>query len=187
MLADRVETASTGATYFRLSGTSMSTAVASGVVALLLQAQPGLEPDQVKAILTGTSRPFGYSSGATPPRAAIGAGLGDAHAAVTSGPRGSANRGLRPADGFARAIYSAIYGQPLIWENPLLGGLLWNLLGWANLAWDNLAWDNLAWDNIAYDNLAWDNLAWDNLAYDNLAWDNLAWDNLAWDSARDRD
>ncbi len=33
---------------FRMSGTSMSAAVASGVAALMLQAQPGLSPDQVK-------------------------------------------------------------------------------------------------------------------------------------------
>src|SRR5207253_3257925 len=34
---DRVVTASNGATYFRMSGTSMATGVVSGVVALLLQ------------------------------------------------------------------------------------------------------------------------------------------------------
>jgi serine protease AprX len=176
LLPDHVVTAANGASYFRLTGTSMATAVISGEVALLLQRQPRLTPDQVKAVLTGTSREFGQTSGSTPPRGAIGAGLADAYGALNSGPRGSANRGSRPADGAASSLYAALYGQPLHWKDGLLGGLLWGLLSWSNLAWDNLAWDNLAWDNLAWDNLAWDNLAWDNLAWDNLAWDNLAWD-----------
>jgi serine protease AprX len=181
LLPDHVMRAANGSSYFRLTGTSMSTAVVSGVVALLLERQPGLRPDQVKAVLLGTSRPFGQTSGSTPPPAAIGAGLADAYLAANSGPRALSNRGLRPADAVAGTLYPALYGQPLHWKNGLLGGLLWNLLTWSTLSWDNVAWDNLAWDNIAWDNLAWDNLAWDNLAWDNLAWDNLAWDNLAWD------
>ncbi len=42
---------------FRMSGTSMATAVASGVVALMLQQQPNLTPDQVKYRLKRTARP----------------------------------------------------------------------------------------------------------------------------------
>jgi serine protease AprX len=41
--------------YFRLSGTSMATPVVSGVAALLLQQQPFLTPDQVKARLMKTA------------------------------------------------------------------------------------------------------------------------------------
>ncbi len=42
---------------FRMSGTSMSTAVASGVVALMLDATPSLTPDQVKFRLASSARP----------------------------------------------------------------------------------------------------------------------------------
>ncbi len=41
---------------FRMSGTSMATAVTSGVVALMLQKNPGLTPDQVKYRLMATAR-----------------------------------------------------------------------------------------------------------------------------------
>jgi serine protease AprX len=184
LLPDHVVTAANGSTYFRLTGTSMATAVVSGVVALLLEQHPSLDPDEVKAVLTGTSRPFGQSSGVAATPASIGAGLVDAYAAVSSGARGRANRNLRPADAAARSLYPAVYGQPLSWKNPTLGGILWSILTWQTLAWDNLAWDNLAWDNLAWDNLAWDNLAWDNLAWDSTRWSNLAWDNLAWDGQR---
>jgi serine protease AprX len=184
LLPDRVVTASNGSTYFRLTGTSMATGVVSGVVALLLQQQPGLTPDQVKTVLTGTARPFGQRSGVAPNPAAMGAGSVDAFAAVTGGSRAPGNRGHRPADPTARSLYPALNGQPLSWLNPNANGIQWTLLTWSNLAWDNLAWDNLAWDNLAWDNLAWDNLAWDNLAWDSTRWSNLAWDNIAWDSQR---
>lgn len=181
-MPDRVVTASNGATYFRLTGTSMATAVVSGVAALVLAAQPALSPNQVKAVLKASARPFGQSSGSTPNPAAIGAGEVDAYAALRLTGVPAAGRGNHPADGTSRSLYPALWGQPLSWINPTADGILWNLLTWTTLSWDNLAWDNLAWDNIVWDNLAWDNLAWDNLAWDSTRWNNLAWDNLAWDA-----
>ncbi len=44
-----------GDAYLELSGTSMSAAVVSGAVALLLQARPGLTPAAAKAVLQVTS------------------------------------------------------------------------------------------------------------------------------------
>jgi subtilisin family serine protease len=41
--------------YQRMSGTSMATPFTSGVAALLLQAQPDLEPEEIKAILMNTA------------------------------------------------------------------------------------------------------------------------------------
>ena len=175
---DRVVSGRTGRTYLRLTGTSMSAAVVSGAVALMLERHPSLRPDQVKAALSATTQSYGQtSSSVLPDQAADGAGLISVYSAATSSSAGTANVGLRPSDPFARALYPMLYGQPLTWKDPSYAGI-----NWSNLAWDNLAWDNLAWDNLAWDNLAWDNLAWDNLAWDNLAWDNLAWDNLAWDA-----
>jgi serine protease AprX len=193
LLPDHVVTAKNGATYMRLTGTSMSTAVVSGAAALLLEHQPSLKPDQVKKILTATARPFGQAG--LP--AGAGAGLLDAFAATNSPNLGSANQGQRMADGAARTMYSVAYGQPLVWKNLTYLGTnwlpftwltlpwnqaAWDNIGWDNIAWDNIAWDNIAWDNIAWDNIAWDNIAWDNIAWDNIAWDNIAWDNIAWDS-----
>lgn len=44
------------ATLFRMNGTSMATAIASGVVALMLQTNPALTPDEVKYRLMDTAR-----------------------------------------------------------------------------------------------------------------------------------
>jgi len=58
------------------SGTSMACPHASGAAALLLQAQPGLSPAQVKELLMGAARDLGY-----PPNVQ-GAGRADVYAAL---------------------------------------------------------------------------------------------------------
>ncbi len=73
-------TSRVGDAYFRGTGTSMSTALVSGVVADLLSARPDLSPDQVKALLTGTA----YRNAALTPAAGAGAGGVDAAAALAA-------------------------------------------------------------------------------------------------------
>ena len=170
-----------GGTYFRLTGTSMAAPVVAGVVALLLQKNPDLTPEQVKFILTDTARSVSGSSDT------VGAGVVDAYAALTSSQVDVFNVDLRPADTFARNVYELIYGQELSWKDPNYMGIDWDNLAWDNLAWDNLAWDNLAWDNLAWDNLAWDNLAWDNLAWDAGEWDSINEAGVPWESVIDLD
>ncbi len=64
--------------YTEASGTSMASPHASGVAALLLEADPGLTPHEVKELMTGTAVDLGLEENTA------GAGRGDAYAAVAS-------------------------------------------------------------------------------------------------------
>jgi len=84
-----------GDSYYYMSGTSQAAAIVSGVAALILDAQPGLTPDEVKCRLMAGARP------ATRPDGKLaysifqqGAGLIDAWASVHSTGSGCANQGL---------------------------------------------------------------------------------------------
>ena len=66
--------------YQMTSGTSFSAAYVSGVAALVLERNPALKPDEVRAILMKTARDLG-----APGRDDLfGAGEADAYAAVTA-------------------------------------------------------------------------------------------------------
>ncbi|TAK33913.1 MAG: hypothetical protein EPO21_11345 [Chloroflexota bacterium] len=184
LLPDRIMTTTVGSTYFRLSGTSMSTPIVAGTAALLIQKNPSLKPDQVKFILADTSRHLEQKDDAN----IVGAGVLDAHAAVNSNITGRANLNKRPADGFARAILPLLKGQPLTWRDTSYAGRTWTNITWDNITWDNITWDNILWDNITWDNITWDNITWDNITWDNITWDNITWDNDARDNnERDKD
>lgn len=83
-----------GDSYAKGSGTSFSTAIVSGVAALIISHNWSLTPAQVKQRLMGTARLMG---GTTAP--ASGAGVVDGFAAAMSTDTSSADQGLVPASG----------------------------------------------------------------------------------------
>ena len=64
--------------YLRIGGTSAAAPVVAGAAALLLQARPELNPDEVKALLTGHTNPHRGAGGRARRRAAPPVGLGTA-------------------------------------------------------------------------------------------------------------
>jgi len=82
-------------TLFTMSGTSQAAAVTTGVVALMLQSQPSLTPDQVKCKLMAAARPAVDASGNLAYSVfQQGSGQINATAAVNSTATGCANVGL---------------------------------------------------------------------------------------------
>ncbi|HUF78174.1 MAG TPA: S8 family peptidase [Thermoanaerobaculia bacterium] len=81
--------------YYRMSGTSQSAAVVSGIAALILQVDPSSSPDDVKCRLMAAARPAVDSTGDLAYSVfQQGAGLVNAVAAVFSTASGCANVGL---------------------------------------------------------------------------------------------
>ena len=77
--------------YLRASGTSMATPHVSGTAALVLQADPGLTPDQVKSVLRETATPLAAYG-----EHEVGAGYLNAYQAVAMALGLAANRGGLP-------------------------------------------------------------------------------------------
>jgi serine protease AprX len=124
--------------YFRMSGTSMSSAVATGAIALLLQREPGLTPDQVKFRLQATARPMPDARGAA------GAGSMDIYAAIHTYTNASANVGLEAS----RLLWSG--ADPITW-----GSVNWDSVNWDSVNWDSVNWDSVNWDSVNWDSDYW--------------------------------
>jgi serine protease AprX len=96
--------------YLSLSGTSMAAPVVSGAVALMLQANPSLTPNQVKAILQYTAQVYGAYDPLTE-----GAGFLNAKGAVDLA-RFFATPSIEPHP------VSTDWSRRLIWGNRLVSG-----------------------------------------------------------------
>jgi serine protease AprX len=187
-----------GGRYFEMSGTSQAAAVISGVVALMLDYEPHLTPDQVKCRLMDSAHmaikdngEIGYSVFQQ------GSGMVNAYDALLSNADNCANQALNIAkdiDGEEHYsgpaninengdFYIEGLGEEYVWErNDALAGsaLIWKV----NYETDNLIWNNTA----STDALIWkvnfetDALIWKvNLESDALIWKvNFETDALIW-------
>jgi serine protease AprX len=109
--------------YLSLSGTSMAAPVVSGTVALMLQANPSLTPNQVKAIVQYTAQAYaGYDP------LTQGAGFLNTKGAVELARYLQSSSGAHPS--------SSTWSQRIIWGNRLvhLGQLTADALAWWSLA-----------------------------------------------------
>ncbi|MBE3123606.1 MAG: S8 family peptidase, partial [Planctomycetes bacterium] len=198
-----------GRRYMKLSGTSMSTAVVSGVVALMLDAsartgpgphmtvttavrrdRPMLTANAVKAILQYTAIRVLDDAGAEYDYLTQGGGEVNAAGAIEMA---SAINETAPVGtvwvSFAPRPVTTIGGEELVWARNIVWGswVLTNTTGifvnqplWSN----NIVWGNLDADNIVWGNLDADNIVWGNFDADNIVWGNVEADNIVWGNLR---
>jgi serine protease AprX len=127
-------------TYFKMSGTSVSAPMVSGAVAILLQDEPNLTPDQVKYRLMATADKnwAGYDA------ASAGAGYLNIYNAVYGTTTESANTGLSPS-------------QLLITgTNPIL----WSSVGWNSVGWNSVGWNSVGWNSVGWNSVGWNSDDW---------------------------
>jgi len=143
--------------YFELSGSSQSTAVTSGIVALMLQANPNLTPDDVKCRLIATARVATKEDGNLAYSVfQQGAGLVDAMAAIESKEAGCANTGLSIADDISGDEH--FIGPARISEDtgnfyiPGIEGLEWSGIYTDSQLWRNSGFnaDSQLWRNSGF-------------------------------------
>jgi serine protease AprX len=178
------------------SGTSFSAAITSGAAALVLADNPGLDPDQVKARLLGTTSP-----GPVGNPFVDGHGALNAYAAATAGPMDfsqsavglvctllGATVSLGPVnsvDTWNASLWSGISpsqgssgGEQ--WDGSDWNGYTWNGFDWTGWAWNDNGWNGATWNGADWTGWAWNDAAWDGSAWQGTAWSGAAWNSSAW-------
>jgi serine protease AprX len=166
--------------YIRLSGTSMSAPMVAGTVALLLEDEPNLTPDQVKYRLLNTATTITDSQGTGWPYL-------DTYAAVNGTSTEAANQGLRPHMLLARMAMMAYWtnsngGDEIDWGSVNWDSVNWDSVNWDSVNWDSVNWDSVNWDSVNWDSVNWDSVNWDSVNWDSVNWDSVNWDSVNWDS-----
>ena len=183
--------------YLSLSGTSMAAPVVAGTVALMVQANPSLTPNMVKAIVQYTAQQYPDYNALTQ-----GAGFLNTRGAVQLA------RFFKNAQPGSTLPMPRAWSKQILWGNHrITGGVIRPN---ANAFLETTVWgavadgdgDNIVWGTLFGDDS--DNIVWgtfDELGEDNIVWgtlldgdgDNIVWgtsvegDNIVWGTASDDD
>lgn len=133
--------------YFMMSGTSVSAPIVSGAVALLLEDEPSLTPDQVKYRLTSTANKNwrAYNAGQA------GAGELDINAALQSNSTKSANTEI--------PVSNMLTTGP---ESILTGLKKWNNTNWNSVSWSSVSWSSVSWSSVSWSSISWSSDYWED-------------------------
>jgi serine protease AprX len=178
-----------GAANFIGSGTSFSTAITSGAVALLLQANPAAAPNEVKARLLA-------SATAAPSEDPMVVGHGDLNVAAAAAMsqitlrQSSASqllthygstvpmRTMWAMSSFNAANYSGAATRDAMWSSAA-----WNSAAWNSAAWNSAGWNSAAWNSAAWNSAAWNSAGWNSAAWNSAGWNSAGWNSAGWNSA----
>jgi serine protease AprX len=131
-----------GDSYFRMSGTSMAAPMVTGAIALLLQAEPDLTPDQVKYRLKATATKI-----QDPQK--TGAGLLDIQRAINTRTNESANTHLRASNLLTTG------------ESPVNSSVSWNSVSWNSVSWNSVSWNSVSWNSVSWNSVSWNSDHWE--------------------------
>lgn len=153
--------------YFVLSGSSQSTAITSGIVALMLQNEPGLSPDDIKCRLMYTAKMAVTDEGDLAYSVfQQGAGLVDAMSAIDESAKGCGNAGMDITADLAGEDHYV--GPARRYENdgdfyiPGTEGLDWNGVYQDSQLWGNVRFmsNSQLWGNVRFNS---DSQLWGNV------------------------
>jgi subtilisin family serine protease len=184
-----------GESYFRGSGTSQAAAVTSGAAALLLQARPGLTPDQVKCLLVRSAKPLSGVDQITQGAGVINVDDARKMALPTdcaqSFPRATGTGSLDAArgsmdiyeDGIVLDGEQDIFGLPFDtaeWAGRSWTGTSWQGGDWMGRSWTGDAWCNDGWTGRSWTGRSWTGRSWTGRSWTGRSWTGRSWTGRSW-------
>ena len=156
--------------YIKLSGTSFSAAVVTGIAAYVRGIHPDWTPDQVKGALMANANTVPKS----PP---LSAGLGAVDAKGAAGDRSPPTANLA-LDRFV------VTGQGD--SVPTFDAAAWLAAAKADPNWDADAWTAGGWSRnqnkaaVSWSDVSWSDVSWSDVSWSDVSWSDVSWSDVAW-------
>ncbi len=155
------------------SGTSQASAVLAGSIALLLEHDQTLTPDEIKALLTDNAR------NVAPGRDKDGSGRLSLNRAIWS---------LRvhgypwfAGQYFERAPVPAGFGtEKGGWAGNGWSGSGWSGAGWSGAGWSGSGWSGAGWSGSGWSGAGWSGNGWSGSGWSGAGWSGSGWSGTGW-------
>jgi serine protease AprX len=160
-------------TYTKLSGTSLSAPIVSGIASDLLALRPSLTPDQVKgALMLGAQ--------ALPKVRWFAGGVGEVYApAAVAAPRlPNPNRAL---DTFLIPDPSGdgVVFDDVSWLDAVSASRSWNTVSWLD-GWSGASWSVVSWSDVSWSDVSWSDVSWSDVSWSDVSWSDVSWTDAPW-------
>lgn len=148
----------------------MAAPMVTGAVALLLQDEPNLTPDQVKYRLmnTGTAMPLSASKG-NGPTSGWDVTYINIQAAVNGTTTQSANTGIVAS----QLLWSG--NNPVAWNSVNWNSVNWNSVNWNSVNWNSVNWNSVNWNSAVLEGSTGRAAGIDGENADETTWTVPAW------------
>jgi len=167
-------------TYTKLSGTSLSAPIVSGIASDLLALKPSLTPDQVKgALMLGAQ--------ALPKVRSFAGGVGEVYAPDAA----SINRPPNPNRALDTFLVPDPSGDGVVfddgaWLAAASASRSWNTVswldGWAGASWSVVSWSDVSWSDVSWSDVSWSDVSWSDVSWSDVSWSDAPWFKVYLDS-----
>jgi serine protease AprX len=169
-----VPSARYGDDLFLGSGTSQAAAATSGLAALILQANPRLSPDQLKAALSRSARDL------IDGEERDGRGVSSAHQAAYQLDIKESAQKYEPAAGPGTGIMAPTGAT---WTGGQWSGATWTGATWTGATWTGATWTGATWTGATWTGATWTGATWTGATWTGATWTGATWTGATWTGA----
>ena len=188
-----------GGSYFKMGGTSMAAPQVVGMVALMLQNNPGWSNGRIKFALRRGS--VGFSDHAYTPWLGTPGGFMDARS-VGEVENNDDTVGLTVSQSFDPGTGNILAGGSWFagatfpnapWDAVSWNAVSWNAVSWNAVSWNNAdptaptlvstTWSAVSWNAVSWNAVSWNAVSWNAVSWNAVSWNAVSWNAVSWNDA----
>jgi subtilisin family serine protease len=132
--------------YVRMSGTSVSSAMVSGVAALVLSVHADYTPTKTKGAIVASGRSL----------------TGSVSRAVTA---------TTAIFAFPRAVNQLLLPSELLMTTLENSGVVEGGTNWEGVTWEGVTWEAVTWEGVSWESITWESVSWEGVMWETVSWE----------------